>query len=108
MENLGIFNFRVENNNGRMEQLDSESHDSTVLLSSLLNSVPFGIMVLNSQGNIKLLNQNAEEQLTFGLPIDEINGTSILSYVGQLQPFVQELENFLTHPETFKIFESVL
>lgn len=90
-----------------MGQLDRDLNDSAILLRSLLDRVPFGIIVLDSQGNIKLVNQFAKELLTSGHRDQKISGTKIFYHIEQLHPFTQELEIYLTQPENFKIFESV-
>jgi signal transduction histidine kinase len=81
--------------------------DSSELLVSILNSVPFGIIVLDAQGNIQLCNQNAKELLTFDHPDEKIIGTSIIAHVHHVSAFARELEHYLIDPANSGTFESI-
>ncbi len=91
-----------------MDQLDPQLNDSAILLRTLLNSVPFGIIVLDSQGIVKHGNQQAIDFLAISIQYEKYLGSSLIKILDHLKPFAEELNNYLIEPETSKSFESII
>lgn len=81
-------------------------NDSDTLLSSLLSSVPFGIIALDSEGKVIRVNQYAIN-LLFMDPSKDLTGSLLVEHVGHLQPLDEEFESYLKQPEAYKTFESI-
>lgn len=89
-----------------MDQHDTERNDSNLLLTSIVSNVPFGIIVLDSEGKVKLANKQAKDLLAFDNQVD-INNKKLKELLLHLQPLDQELDSYLKQPEAVKDFESI-
>ena len=89
-----------------MDRPDFDLNDSSSLLSSVLESVPFGILVLDVQGKVKLVNQYAKD-LLFIDRSTELAGSRLTAHIEHLKPLDEEFESYLKHAETYKTFESI-
>jgi signal transduction histidine kinase len=89
-----------------MAQSDPDLNDSSILLKSLLSSVPFGIIVLDTQGKVKLVNQHAKELLSIDHSTD-LTGGHLIAHIEHLKPLDEEFESYLKQPEPYKSFESI-
>ena len=89
-----------------MIQPDPDVNDSSKLLKSLLSSVPFGIIVLDSQGRVKLVNRHAKDLLSID-PSTDLTGSHLIKHIEHLKPLNEEFESYLEQPESYKTFESI-
>lgn len=93
-------------NKVEMDRPDFDLNDSTGLLSSILESVPFGIIVLDVQGKVKLANHYAKDLLFIDQSTD-LSGSHLALHIEHLKPLDEEFESYLLQPEAYKTFESV-
>lgn len=89
-----------------MGRPEPDLNDSASLLDSLLNSVPFGIMVLDGQGKVKLVNQYAKD-LLFIDDYADLTGSRLIAHIEHLKPLDEEFESYLKRPEAYRTFESI-
>jgi signal transduction histidine kinase len=89
-----------------MGRAEADLDDSTILLRTLLDHIPFGIILLDAQGRMKLINQHAREQL-FLDRVEDLAGDRLIERLKHLNPLDEELEGYLKQPEACKTFESV-
>lgn len=89
-----------------MNRIEPDLNDSAVLLRSLLNGVPFGIMVLDAQGIVKLVNQYANDLLALDPHLD-LHGNNLIKHIKHLHPLDEELDSYLKQPETPKSIEPI-
>lgn len=81
-------------------------NDSANLLKSLLSSVPFGIIVLDPLGKVKLVNQHAKDLLSLD-HAGQLTGNLLVAHMKHLRPLDEEFESYLKQPEAYKTFESI-
>ena len=89
-----------------MDQPDSELNDAQALLRSLLGTVPFGIVVLDKQGKVKLANKHVNDLFDSDIPGNLI-GQSLIQHIEHLHPLDEDLANYLKQPEAFRSFEPI-
>jgi len=88
-----------------MEKEQPGSVEPDVLLTSVLTSVPFGIMVLSPEGMIIHANLIARDLLALSPRPDDITGTKIIDYLQQFPRFEEELSVYFNKPVPVCSFE---
>jgi signal transduction histidine kinase len=73
-------------------------------MESFLESMPFGIIVLDQSGTVRIINPMATELLDIATPIHKLQGGDIIQIIGHVPSFTEELSRFLKN-RTLSFFD---
>jgi len=81
---------------------------STGILSKVLNSIPFGIIVLDSTGGIILANRQAADLFSMEIPPAKMTGLQLIQCIEHIPQLAGELENYLEKEKKRFAMDSLL